>query len=206
MKTIFHLLAVMLVLTSTHCAIVPSSSVKLRSKSDGSLSQPIRSVYIEVNAYGEDQKEMYDAAVCGLKKSLLKKGVMVKEDFVGEVDKMSSDSTEAPFRPDAVLVLGKPFRDIWLNPLCVLLVPGFGRPHLEYYPQIRPKYPRIRCLIESPFYIKRQRFLMQLINPTSKRVIWVGEASFLLYDTEYIGGKVARQLTMAGLLAPQKPQ
>lgn len=180
MKTLLYCCLAALLLTAARCATVGSYSIKLTSKQSIPFDQPIHSVYLEVNGapVGKDE-EMYMATIKGFKKSLLQKGVAVREDFTGEARKETIDRMNATFQPDAWLVLGRPFKDAWEHaPL-----PGMSR-----------------NIVQSK--VQRQRFNVQLINPATKQVIWVGEVSFQWDDALYVGERVVRDWTATGLLAP----
>lgn len=102
MKTLFYCsLAALLLTAATRCATVGSYSIKLTSKQGVSFDQPINSVYLEVNGepVGKDA-EMYMAAIKGFKKSLLQKGVTVREDFTGEARRETAGRTNASLQPD----------------------------------------------------------------------------------------------------------
>ena len=181
MKILTRLFAVMFLITAFHCASVAPNSVKMAGRWDESAARPIKSVYIKVNDVGNSEEDMYVAVIKGFKKDLLQKEVTVVEFFTGDIPSTSPDSSKV----DAVLVLGKPFQDIWRGPDTP--VPGVGGVGIMHS------------------NTKRQRFTIQLLDPVTKNEIWVGEVSFVRPDAIHVGNKAVRQWVAAGLVAQVKP-
>ena len=81
---------------------------------------------------------------------------------------------------DALLVLGKSYEDVLQGPG----IPVGGGIMQTSTP----------CL----------RLLIHLVNPATQRDIWLGEVLFVPYDAKYVGHKVVREWTAAGLLSTVK--
>ncbi|MBC7776689.1 MAG: hypothetical protein H7246_14745 [Phycisphaerae bacterium] len=189
-KTLLCFSMVALLLTAPHCVSVPRSPIKLSSKWDESTYQSLKCVYVKVNAdLSRKDEEMYAAIINGFKKSLLKKGVMVKEDFTWDTPITTLDSTPASLQPDVWLILGRPFQD--LRRLSMPIPPLSG----SFNGQSAALYGNFN----QPTY-HRQRVTFQMVNPASKKDVWVGEVTFGREDAKLIGTKVVHQWKTAGLL------
>lgn len=179
MNTVINFFAILLLLSAASCASVRYDAVKLSSRMDESFDQPVKSVYIKIKAtLSEKDEEMYDKVIRGFNTSLRQKGVLVKEDFTGDTPDESVENPGVSYKPDAWLVLGKPFEDEW-------------------------RTPAVTPMGVSYTTNTRKRFIIQLINPATQRDIWTGEVSFLRRNAGIVGPKVVRELERVKLVAPR---